>query len=137
MAYDKPLPEITDENRPFWESCAAGALSLQRCRACGRFRYPIAPVCPPSLASDFAWEPVSGRGRVFSYVVFHQVYHRAFQGDVPYNVALVELEEGPFMFSNVVELPNEQLTCDLPVRVVFERVTDTVTLPRFRPSESA
>ena len=137
MPYDKPLPEITEENGPFWESCAAGILSLQRCRGCERFRYPIAPVCPRCLATDFAWEPVSGRGRVFSYVVFHHVYHRAFQGDVPYNVALVALEEGPFMVSNVVGVPNERLVCDLPVQVVFDRVTDTVTLPRFRPSEPA
>jgi uncharacterized OB-fold protein len=135
MAYDKPLPEITEENRSFWEACALGTLSLQRCGACGRFRYPIAAVCPRCLATDFAWTPVSGRGRVFSYVVFHQVYHRAFQGDVPYNVALVQLEEGPFMFSNIVGIPNEDLRCDMPVCVVFERATETVVLPRFRPAE--
>ncbi len=137
MAYDKPLPEMTDENRPFWASCAEGRLSLQRCDACGQLRYPIAPVCPRCLATGFAWTAVSGRGRVFSYVVFHQVYHRAFQGDVPYNVALVQLDEGPFMFSNVVGIPNEDLRCDMPVSVVFERVSDGVTLPRFRPAVTA
>jgi uncharacterized OB-fold protein len=76
---------------------------------------------------------VSGRGRVFSYVVFHQVYHAAFKGDVPYNVALVALDEGPFMFSNIVGIPDEAIRCDMPVTVVFDRVTDAITLPRFRP----
>jgi uncharacterized OB-fold protein len=88
------------------------------------------------MAAEFAWQAVSGRGRVFSYVVFHQVYHRAFEDDVPYNVALVQLEEGPFMFSNVVGAGNEDLRCDMPVRVVFDRVTDAITLPRFTPSET-
>jgi uncharacterized OB-fold protein len=136
MSYDKPLPDITEENRPFWESCARGQLSLQRCRACSRFRYPISPVCPACLATESEWTAVSGRGRVFSYVIFHQVYHRAFQDDVPYNAALVQLDEGPFMFSNVVGVPNEALTCDMPVTVVFERATEHVTLPRFEPVEA-
>ena len=136
MAYDRPLPEIGDENRPFWEACARGELSLQRCAMCGRFRYPISPVCPRCGGAEFEWMPVSGRGRVFSYTVFHQVYHRGFQAAVPYNVALVQLEEGPFMFSNVVGIPNEALRCDMPVTVVFDRITDAVTLPRFRPQEA-
>ena len=136
MGYDKPLPTLTDENRPFWEALAEGELRLQRCAACRRYRYPVAPVCPRCLGAESEWQPVSGRGRVFSYVVFHQVYHRAFQDDVPYNVALVQLEEGPFMFSNVVGIRNEDLRCDMPVCVVFDRVTDAITLPRFRTSET-
>jgi len=132
---DKPLPTITDENRPFWEATRHGELRLQRCRQCDRYRYPIAASCPRCLSLDAEWAAVSGRGRVFSYVVFHQVYHQAFKDDVPYNVVLVRLDEGPFMFSNVVGVGNEQLRCDMPVTVVFERVTDEVTLPRFRPEE--
>lgn len=135
MADDRPLPVIDDDNRAFWESCARGALSLQRCAACGRFRYPISRTCPRCAEPAFEWRPVSGRGRVFSYVVFHQVYHRAFAAAVPYNVALVQLEEGPFMFSNVVGIPDDALKCDMPVTVVFERLTEQVTLPRFRPQE--
>lgn len=136
MAYDKPLPTITDENRPFWDATRRGELRLQRCRDCGRYRYPIAPVCPRCLGPEAEWAAVSGRGRVFSFVVFHQVYHQAFKHDVPYNVALVQLDEGPFMFGNVVGIGNERLVCDMPVSVVFERVTEAVTLPRFRPEEA-
>ncbi|MBI2206264.1 MAG: OB-fold domain-containing protein [Candidatus Rokubacteria bacterium] len=135
MTYAKPLPTIDDDNRPFWEALTHGELRLQRCLACGHHRYPIAPACPRCLAAEHEWTRLSGRGRVFSYVVFHHVYHEAFRPDVPYNVALVQLDEGPFMFSNVVGVPNEALRCDLPVTVVFDRVTEAVTLPRFRPLE--
>lgn len=131
--YLKPLPKITDENAPFWVGLSRRELRLQRCGKCGNYRYPISPVCPRCLDSEFVWEPVSGRGRVFSYVVFHRAYHRGFAADVPYNVALVRLEEGIFMFSNVVGISNEAITCDMPVMVDYDRVTDAITLPRFRP----
>ena len=136
MTYDKPLPAVTDENRPFWEGLGQGELRLQRCRGCGHHRYPIATVCPRCLSGESEWVRLSGRGKVFSYVIFHQVYHEAFRADAPYNVALIRLDEGPFMFSNVVEIPNAAIRCDMPVTVVFDPVTDTITLPRFRPQEA-
>lgn len=129
--YDKPLPTLTDDNRPFWDSCRAGRLSLQRC-ACGHLRYPISPFCPRCLSGEFTWTPVSGRGTVFSYVVFHQAYHPGFKQDVPYNVALVQLEEGPRMYSNVVGVPNNAVKVGDALEVVFEPVTAEITLPRFR-----
>ena len=135
MTYDKPLPAVTDLNRPFWEGLGQGELRLQRCRGCGHHRYPIASVCPRCLNAESEWVRLSGRGKVFSYVIFHQVYHEAFRADAPYNVALIQLDEGPFMFSNVVEVPNAAIRCDMPVTVVFDPVTDTITLPRFRPQE--
>jgi uncharacterized OB-fold protein len=136
MGYDKPLPAITDETRPFWDALGHGELRLQRCRGCGEWRYPIAAVCPRCLGAEHEWARSSGRGRVFSFVVFHQVYHEAFRADVPYNVALVQLEEGPFMFSNLVGIGTDAIRCDMPVHVCFDRVTDAVTLPRFRPLEA-
>jgi hypothetical protein len=136
MTYAKPLPTVTDETRPFWEGLGQGELRLQRCRGCGHHRYPIAPVCPRCLGAESEWVCVSGRGKVFSYVIFHQVYHEAFRADAPYNVALIQLDEGPFMFSNVVEIPNAAIRCDMPVTVVFDPVTDAITLPRFRPQEA-
>lgn len=136
MTYDKPLPAVTDLNRPFWEGLGQGELRLQRCRDCGHHRYPIAPVCPRCLSEESEWVRLSGRGKVFSYVIFHQVYQEAFRADAPYNVALIQLDEGPFMFSNVVEIPNAAIRCDMPVTVVFDPVTDTITLPRFRPQET-
>lgn len=132
MDYAKPLPTLTDENRPFWESCRNGRLSLQKCAGCGHLRYPISPYCPECLSPEFAWTPVSGRGTVFSYVVFHQAYHPAFKADLPYNVALVQLQEGPRMYSNIVGTPNDQVRIGDAVEAVFDAVTPEITIPRFR-----
>lgn len=134
--YQKPLPEITDANRPFWDGLRAGQLLLQKCDRCGHVRYPISHVCPECLEAGHEWVPMSGRGEVFSYVVFHQVYNKAFADDVPYNVALVQLDEGPRMFSNVVGVPNDEVAVGTRVRLVFDPVTEEVTLPRFTPETS-
>lgn len=130
--YSKPLPNLTDENRPFWDACRAGRLSLQRCSPCGHLRYPISASCPRCLSAEFAWTEVCGRGTVFSYVVFHQAYHPGFKDDLPYNVALVQLEEGPRMYSNIVGTPNDAVRIGDAVEVVFDPVTPEVTIPRFR-----
>lgn len=130
--YAKPLPTLTEENRPFWDACRQGHLSLQRCTSCDRMRYPISPFCPHCLSAGFEWSRVSGRGSVFSYVVFHRAYHPGFAADVPYNVALVQLEEGPRMYSNIVGTPNDQVHVGAEVEAVFERATDEVSIPKFR-----
>ncbi|HVZ43585.1 MAG TPA: Zn-ribbon domain-containing OB-fold protein [Ramlibacter sp.] len=130
--YDKPLPALTDENRPFWEACRAGVLKLQKCE-CGHLRYPIARFCPRCLSSVFEWTPVSGRGTVFSYVVFHNAYHPGFKAALPYNAALIQLEEGPRMYSNVVGVPNDAVKIGDAVEVTFDPVTPEITIPRFKP----
>ncbi|HEY2255964.1 MAG TPA: Zn-ribbon domain-containing OB-fold protein [Variovorax sp.] len=130
--YTKPLPTLTHENRPFWDACRAGHLSLQQCASCAHLRYPISPFCPRCLSGEFAWSKVSGRGTVFSYVVFHRAYHPGFQADVPYNVALVQLEEGPRLYTNIVGTPNDQVRIGDAVEVVFERATDEIAIPKFR-----
>jgi len=130
--YTKPLPTLNDENRPFWDACRAGRLSLQKCAACAHMRYPISAVCPRCLSTEFNWADMSGRGTVFSYIVFHQAYHPGFKGELPYNVALVQLEEGPRMFSNIVGTPNSEVRVGDAVQAVFDPVTPEVTIPRFR-----
>lgn len=130
--YTKPLPTITDENREFWEGAKRGRLRMQKCEDCGHVRYPISHVCPKCLSYDFEWTDLSGRGVVFSYVVFHQLYSKAFEKDIPYNVALVQLEEGPRMYSNVVGVDNDAVKIGDQVEAVFEPVTPEVTIPRFR-----
>ena len=76
---------------------------------------------------------VSGNGKVFSFVTFHRVYHPAWEGDVPYVVALIELEEGPRLLSNIVGIAPDQVRCEMPVKVVFEDVAKDVALPKFTP----
>jgi len=130
----KPLPRPSPESVPYWEAAARHRLEIPRCNACGNYWFPPSASCPHCLSTHFAWTQVSGRGKVFSFVVFHRVYHPAWEGDVPYVVALIELEEGPRMLSNVVGIPVDQVTCDMPVKVVFDDVASGVALPKFTPA---
>jgi uncharacterized protein len=131
----KPVPEITDDLRPFFEAAREGRLVVQRCPDCGTLRFPPREICSRCLGRRAEWASVSGRGRVYSYNVMHQVYHPGFAEEVPYAVVLVELEEGCRFLSNLVDCPREKVRIGLPVEVVFERMTDEVTLPKFRPRE--
>ena len=81
--YTKPLPTLTDENRPFWDACRAQRLDMQQCDGCGHVRFPINHVCPRCLSDRYHWQTLSGRGTVFSYIVFHQLYNKAFAQDIP------------------------------------------------------
>jgi|SRR5579884_1697775 len=131
----KPLPEITEATRPFWQAARAGELRMQRCTACGHLRYPINEVCPRCLSDAAEWVPLSGRGTVFAALVYYQVFHPAFRDDVPYNVSMIQLEEGPRMFSNVVGVPPDQVKVGDAVEVFFDPVSDELSIPRFRPRE--
>lgn len=131
--YRKHLPIVDGDSRGFWEGCRAGELRLQRCRACGHFRYAPKRLCPHCLSEDFEWRAVSGRGKVHTFSVEHHAYHPAWKEDVPYAVAVVELEEGPRMTSRIVGCAPGDVRIGLPVRVVFEKATEEITLPLFRP----
>jgi uncharacterized OB-fold protein len=135
--YPKPLPTLNDENRPFWEACRGGVFKLQKCGQCSQVRYPINRFCPRCLSDEFGWAAMSGRATVFSYIVFHQAYHPGFKDDIPYNVALVQLEEGPRMFSNIVGTPNDQVKIGDAVEVAFDAVTPEITIPRFKLRKEA
>jgi uncharacterized OB-fold protein len=131
MSYDKPLPKIDELNRGFWDNARAGILSVQHCKACGDKRYPPSPVCPKCLSPDQDWLAVSGQGTLESWVDFHRAYWDGFKGDLPYRVCLVRLAEGPVMVSNLVG-PSENARMGAKVEVVFDAVTEDVTLPKFK-----
>jgi uncharacterized OB-fold protein len=130
---EKPRPTITEENRPFWDAARAGELRMQRCAGCGHVRNPIQALCPVCLSESFDWALLSGRGEVFARVVYHRAFHPAYRGDVPYNVVIVQLAEGPRMFSNVIDADNDEIRVGDPLEVVFDRIDDDLTVPRFRP----
>ena len=131
-AIAKPLPNISDFNRPFWEAAHRHELRLQQCRDCGKVWAPNGPVCPHCFSENYSWEKLSGRGKIASWVVFHKLYHPGFAQDVPYNVAFIELAEGPRIIANVVGTRNEDLSIGMPVEVAFEDVNAEITIPRFR-----
>jgi uncharacterized protein len=129
------LPQIDDANRPFWDGCRDGVLRLQRCSDCRHLRYPISIVCPHCLSTEATWEQMSGLGEVYTFAIFRHAYNDGWRDRVPYNVALVQLAEGPTLISNVVGVEPEALRVGLPVAVVFETVGDDVTVPRFAPAD--
>ncbi|MCE2488050.1 MAG: Zn-ribbon domain-containing OB-fold protein [Desulfurellaceae bacterium] len=134
--YTKPLPAVSSLNRPYWEGLTQRRLVMPQCDECGKFWYPPTPFCPECWSRDFTWQQLSGRGRVNSWVVFHQAYFSSFKDDIPYNVAEVELEEGPRLLTNLVEVDNADIRIGLAVEVCFDDVTDEVTLAKFRPRKS-
>lgn len=131
--YQKPLPEITSQSAPFWMAAHKHQLVLQQCTNCHRYQYPPIDLCPV-CAGEFAWVPASGRGQVHTFIIMHQLYHPAFKGELPYNVSVIELAEGPLMISNLVHCRNEDIRIGMPVRVVFEDVTPEEVLPKFEPA---
>jgi uncharacterized OB-fold protein len=79
------------------------------------------------------WVRVSGHGEVFTFCIFHRLYHPAWKVDIPYNVAWIKLDEGPLLISNIVDCRNEDLHIGMPVQVTFDDITEEITLPKFRP----
>jgi uncharacterized OB-fold protein len=131
--YQKPLPAITSLNQPYWEALKRRELRMQQCDGCGRVWFPPSPLCPGCWSRQFSWTQLSGRGRVNSWVVFHQAYFKSYEHDIPYNVAEVELDEGPRILTNLVGIANEAIRAGLPVEVVFDDVTPEITLAKFQP----
>ena len=132
--YIKPLPYVHEETRPFWEGTKRHELWLQRCRDCGNFYFYPRSICPHCFSSNTEWIRASGQGKIYSFTVSYKVGSRAFEHDAPYNIAIVELEEGVRMMTNIVECRPEELRIDMPVEVVFDDVTPQITLPKFRPT---
>ncbi len=128
----RPLPKPTPETRHFWEGTRAGELRLQRCDDCAAVYFPPRPQCPQCGHRSVSVFAASGRGRLFSYVI-NQRPHPAW--DAPYAIAVVELDEGPRMMTNIVDCDQtpEALVLDMPLEVSFTAVTDEITLPLFRP----
>ena len=129
--YTKPLPKIDERTKPHWEGNAGHELRVQRCDDCGTTRFPASRWCAHCLSEKTSWQTVSGKGKIWSWCVFHRAYFKGFESDVPYAVALVELEEGPKMYSNLVGIPRDQIKIGMRVRAMFDKVTEDVTLVKF------
>ena len=130
--YNKPLPVIEKWNEPYWQAAKRHEFVAQRCTACGYIHLPPGPACTNCLSPDQAWVPLSGKGSIYSYGIYHQQWHPGFADDIPYNVALIDLDEGLQIISQVVECENDALGCGLRVEVTFDDVTPEITLPKFR-----
>ena len=136
VEYRKPLPIPLNRetSRPFWEGAKRHELHMPRCRRCDRLFWYPREVCPVCLGADIDWVQVSGRGRLHSFTVIHQPANPAFRDDVPYIYAIVQLDEGPRLITNVVECPPEKVHIDMPLVAVYDDVTPDVALVKFRPA---
>jgi uncharacterized protein len=135
---EAPRPVAGADTAPFWTFTQARELRVQRCAACAALRWPPGPVCPHCWAPEHEWTPLSGRGVVQSWVVFHRQYHPAFP--TPYTVAVVELAEGPRMEGQLVDAPADAVRWRAPVHVIWQERNGFV-VPAFalgaEPEETA
>lgn len=134
MIYEKPLPKPNPDTKPFWSGCREHQLRFQKCHSCGHVRWPASILCPKCHSSDTEWIVASGKGKVYTFVVFHHAYHKAFENDLPYVTAVIELEEGPHILSNIVGCSPKEVSCDIPVSVKWEDISEEFSLPKFEPA---
>jgi uncharacterized OB-fold protein len=128
-ASTRPVPVSDDASRPFFEAAARGKLLIKYCPPCNRSLAPQAEFCDSCLSAELDWKEALGRGTVYSFVINHQAAHPGFADLVPYNIIVVELEEGPRLNSNYLG-PNEDLVVDMAVKVAFEHVGE-VMVPKW------
>ena len=133
--YAKPLPTPSPEAQRFWEGAKKHELWIPYCRSCERSYWYPRDFCPHCGSRDVEWRRSAGKGRVHAFAIQYRAFHPGWGGEVPYVTALIDLDEGVRIFSNLVEVEADPkaIRCEMPVEVVFEDVTDEITLPKFRP----
>ena len=135
MPYAKPLPIADELSEPFWKAARSSTLVIQRCQHCGHYSHPPENVCPRcrSLEQSFEFEPVSGRGKIKSWIVMRDAFLPGFVDDLPFVIAVVELDEQPGlrMMTRIVDGVDACIKIGMAVRVVFQKVTRDITLPQF------
>ena len=136
-SYIKPLPRVNDDNKEFWAGSKRHQLRFQKCQSCGHIRGRASLFCPICLGRESEWIVSKGKGRVYTYAVYHVAYHPGFEKELPYVVAIVELEEGPRILTNIVGCQPDEVRCEMPVEVTWEDITEEISLPKFRPRRSS
>lgn len=129
------VPKPTPETQHFWDGAREGELRIQQCASCDHTYFPPRPFCPACGSRDVTVVKASGKARLFSYIINH-LPTPGFEP--PFAVAVVELEEGPRMMSNILECEPtpEALQLDMPLEVTFERLSDEISLPQFKPAKA-
>lgn len=125
------LPVPTDITRAYWEGAAAGKLLIQHCQDCGHHQFFPRPFCLACMSGELAWKATSGKGTIYTFTVNHRPAHASLAERVPYVVAMIDLDEGVRMMANLLDAPPAKLAIGKRVRVVFETLSDTITLPQF------
>ena len=132
--YAKPLPRPNEETQPFWDGLKKHELTLPHCKKCDTYHLYPRPFCPFCFSWDIDWRKTSGKGKLYTYAIQHRAQHPAFKEEAPYITAIVQLDEGPRMMTNLVDVEPDpaKIRCDSPVEIVYDDVTENITLPKFR-----
>ncbi|ACL02867.1 protein of unknown function DUF35 [Desulfatibacillum aliphaticivorans] len=131
--YTKPLPLLTGLSKTFYEGCKENKLLYQHCKDCGEVIFYPKIVCPACMGTNLDWKESAGKGKIFSFTVAYDFAPPEFASSTPYALAVVNLDEGFSMLTNIVDCDLDKLQCDMPVEVLFDPVTPEITLPKFRP----
>ena len=132
--YKKPIPHPTGDTQPFWDFCKKHELRFQKCSSCGTFRHYPRPLCAECGSLDFEWVAVGPKGSVHSWVTAHRAFHPAFADEVPLPIVIIDVDEAPGvrMMGNFNDGTGaDEVKMGMPVKIVFEDITEEYTLPKF------
>ena len=133
MNSGKLLPKPTRDTERFWEGCRNRELLIQQCSNCHSYQFYPRMICANCMSSDVNWVKSSGVGVVSTFTIVRRAPSKAYEADLPYVLALIKLDEGPTMMSNIIQCDPESVKTGMKVEVVFEDCNDEITLPKFRP----
>lgn len=136
-AHEKNFPRPNPETTAYWEGCRKHELLIQRCSHCGEYQFYPRILCSACMSEHVEWVQAAGCGRVLTFTIVRRAVSEAYAPDVPYVVALIQLEEGPKMMSNVIQCNPDSVVVGMPVEVVFEDWSEEITVPKFRPAAIA
>jgi uncharacterized protein len=130
----KPLPRPYQDTQAYWDAAKDKRLVLQQCRDCRKPQFYPRGVCSHCLGSALDWVESSGRGKVHTFTVCHRAPHPGFAAELPFVIAVIELDEGVRMMSNIVGCDPKTVRIDMAVKVVFAEESPEITLPKFEPA---
>lgn len=129
--YQKPQPVIDPGTKPFWDAAREHRLSIPRCNSCGQHHFYPRELCPHCHSDDLDWTDVSGKGEIYTFTIARKPAGPAFAEDVPYVIAMIALDEGPRMLTNIVTDNVEAVNIGDRVTVRYDDVAPDLTLPKF------
>jgi uncharacterized protein len=132
--YRKPVPDISNDTRPYWDGLKAGRLMLQRCADCGKVRHYPRPMCDGCYSMNADWVQSTGKGTVHSYTISHHPFHAGFKEEMPYVLITVDLEEGVRLNAQARGIGEDAVRVGMPVRIGFEVATGEFSLPVVLPA---
>ena len=136
--YEGPLPIPQQESEFYWQKCKEHELWLRHCKQCNKVYFYPRDVCPMCFQRDTEWIKASGKGTLYTYAIAHQLPRPNYKGPLPFVIAMVQLEEGPIMPTNLVEVKPEpaSIKVGMHVEVTFDDITEEISLPKFKPMTS-